>query len=93
VVRVVTSPRALRADLRRFAAVASQARGWGYQDAQEAVEGGAAVLVEALAAGSRSVLSPLAASVASGANDASVPVWGVAGVGCVRHGQLFGEIL
>ncbi len=85
----------LRAEVRRFGAVASKASGWDVRRRRERRSRGAAVvLVEALAAGSRGVLvTAAAASLAWAAKDASVPVWGVAGVGSVLHDQLFGEVV
>jgi hypothetical protein len=91
---VVAPPAGLQAEVRRFAAVVSEASGWEYEEAEEAVEGAAAVLVEALAAGSRGVLvTAAAARLAQTARDASVPLWGVAGVGRVLHDQLLGEVI
>ena len=94
VVRVVAPSPGLQAEVRRFAAVVSEASGWEYEEAEEAVEGAAVVLVEALAAGSRGVLvTAAAARLAQTARDASVPLWGVAGVGRVLHDQLLGEVI
>ena len=94
VVRVVGSSPRLRAQVRLFAAVVSQASSWDCGEAEQAVQGAAVVLVEALAAGSRGVLvTAAAADVAHAARGASVPLWGVAGVGRVLHGQLLGEVM
>ena len=94
VVRVVGSSPGLRAEVRRFGALVSKASGWEFDEAEQAVEGAAVVLVEALAAGSRGVLVKAAAApLAQAAHDASVPLWGVAGVGRVLHDQLFGEVM
>ena len=94
ILRVVAPSQALRAELRRFGAVASKTSGWNYDEAGEAVQGAAVVLVEALAAGSHGVLVTAAAgSLAAAGAGACVPVWGVAGVGRVLHDQLFGEVV
>ncbi len=94
VVRVVGSSQRLRAVVRRFAASVSQASGFEFDEAGQAVQGAAVVLVEALAAGSRGVLVPTAAAaLARTAHGASVPLWGVAGVGRVLHDQLLGELM
>ncbi len=94
VVRVVGSSPGLRAEVRSFAAAVSEASGWEFDQAREAVRGASVVLVEALAAGSRGVLvTAAAARLAQAAHDASVPLWGVAGVGRVLHDQLLGEVM
>jgi hypothetical protein len=94
VVRVVGSSPGLRAEVRRFGALVSEASGWEFDEAEQAVEGAAVVLVEALAAGSRGVLVKAAAApLAQAAHDASVPLWGVAGVGRVLHDRLLGEVM
>src|SRR5208283_1547584 len=56
VVRVLGSPSALRGQVRRFATAAAKAEGFEFGEAQQAVQGATAVIVEALAAGSRGVL-------------------------------------
>jgi len=93
-VRVVGSSPALRGQVRRFATAPAKAEGFEFDEAQQAVRGAAAVLVEALAAGSRGVLVPAAAApLAEAAQGASVPLWGVAAVGRVLPDQLLEEVL
>jgi len=93
-VRVVGLSPALRGQVRRFATTAAKAEGFAFDEAEQAVEGAAAVLVEALAAGSRGVLvAAAAAPLAEAAQGASVPLWGVAGVGRVLPDQLLEEVL
>ncbi len=94
VVRVVGSSPALRGEVRGFAALVHEASGWEFEDARDAVNGATVVLVEALAAGPLGLLvTAEAALVARAARDASVPLWGIAGVGRVLHQQLLGEML
>jgi hypothetical protein len=93
-VRAVGSSPALRGQVRRFATVAATAEGFGFEEAEQAVHGAAAVLVEALAAGTRGVLvAAAAAPLAKVAQCASVPLWGVAGVGRVLCDQLLDQVL
>lgn len=94
VVRVVASSSGLDGEARRFAAVAGSVSAWEFGQAFEAVDGAAVVVVEALAAGSRGLLVSAATALLVGAaRDSSIPLWGLAGVGRVLHGQLFEEML
>ncbi len=93
-VRVVGSASALRGQVRRFRTASAKADGFEFDEAEQAVRGAAVVLVEALAAGSRGVLViASAAPLAEAAKGASVPLWGVAGVGRVLSDQLLEEVL
>ncbi|HLN04849.1 MAG TPA: hypothetical protein VK217_01120 [Acidimicrobiales bacterium] len=94
VVRVVGSSPGLRGEVRGFAALVEEASGWEFDEALEAVDGAAVVLVEALAAGPRGVVLNAAASpLLRAARDSPVPLWAVAGVGRVLNDQLLGEML
>jgi hypothetical protein len=93
-VRIVGSSPELRGEVRSFAGLAEEASGWEYEEAREAVDGVALVLVEALAAGPRGVLvDARAVQVVQAARAGEIPVWAVAGVGRVLNDQLLGEML
>ncbi|MGD0942767.1 MAG: hypothetical protein ABR972_00605 [Acidimicrobiales bacterium] len=94
VVRVVGPSPGRRAEVRRFEAHVSEVSGWEPDEAEEAVEGAAVVIVEALAAGPSGVLASAGTSgLAQAAREASVPLWAVAGVGRLLHDELLGEML
>jgi len=94
VVHVVGASPELRGEVRGFARLVEEASGWEFDEACDAVEGAALVLVEALAAGPRGVLiGAEAMPLVRAAHDASVPIWAVAGVGRVLNDQLLGEMV
>jgi hypothetical protein len=93
-VRVVASEASRWAAVRGFAAVVAEASGWDFEEAPEALEGAAVVLLEALAAGPVGlVAAPGSRSLVEAAREASVPVWAVVGAGRVLHPQLLDEML
>jgi hypothetical protein len=94
VVRVVGYSPELRSEVRGFARLVEEASGWEFDEAPEAVNGAALVLVEALAAGPRGILiAAEAMPLVRAASAGSIPVWAVAGVGRVLNDQLLGEML
>ena len=93
-VRVVASEASRWAAVRGFAAVVAEASGWDFEEAPEALEGAAVVLLEALAAGPVGIVAaPGSRSLVEAAREASVPVWAVVGAGRVLHPQLLDEML
>ena len=93
-IRLVGSSPSLRGEVRSFEAVADRVSCWEFDEATEAVDGAALVLLEALAAGPRGVLvSSEAGPLARAARAASIPLWAVAGVGRVLNEQLQVEML
>ncbi len=93
-IRLVGSSPGLRADLRGFETVVDQVSCWEFDEAPQAVDGAALVLLEALAAGPRGVIvSSEAGPLARAARAASVPLWAVAGVGRVLNEPLQVEML
>ena len=94
VVRVVGSSPELRGEVRGFARLVEEASGWEFDEARDALDGAALLLVEALAAGPRGVLiGAETMELVQAAREASVPIWAVAGVGRVLNDQLLGEML
>lgn len=92
-VRVVGSSPGLRGQVRAFGGLVEHASGWELEEAIEAVDGAAVVLVEALAAGPSGILVRSGfESLVDAARDATIPLWGVAGVGRLLHPQLFEEM-
>jgi hypothetical protein len=93
-VRVFGSSPGLRSEVRAFGGLVEQASGWELEEANDALDGAALVLVEALAAGPRGLLvRPGVAALGDAARGAGIPLWGVAGVGRLLHCQLFDEML
>jgi len=93
-VRLVGSSPELRGEVGRFEAVVDRVSCWELDEAPQAVDGAALVLLEALAAGPHGILvnsgvGPLARA----ARAASIPLWAVAGVGRVLNEQLQVEML
>jgi hypothetical protein len=94
VVRVVGTSPGLGGEVRGFARLVEEASGWEFDEAREAVNGAAVVLLETLAAAPRGVLiAAEAMALVQAARAERIPVWAVAGVGRVLNDQLLGEML
>ena len=93
IVRLVGSSSLRRSEVRRLEKVGRDASGWDFDEALDAVQGAALMIVEALAAGPAGVLvGRETETLATLAAQASVPIWAVVGVGRVLHPQLLDEI-
>jgi hypothetical protein len=83
-----------RGEVRKFESLVDTVSGFEPDEAAEAVQGAAVVLLEALAAGPAGVvLTADTADLVQSAHELSVPVWAVAGVGRVLHGHLLAEMV
>jgi hypothetical protein len=89
VVRLVGTYRTLRHELQALGAVTEDATGFEVEEAREALEGAAALLVEPCFAGGPGLfVEPAVASVVEQAVRAKVPVWVLLGTGRVLTSQL-----
>jgi hypothetical protein len=94
VARVLGSPATRRSEARGFASVVREATAWDFDEAPQALDGAAVVVVEAFAAGVAGVVAaPGTAALAETARATSVPVWAVVPVGRLLDGQLLSEML
>jgi hypothetical protein len=89
--RLVASPWSIRRSMRDLSVVvSSEVTGWSSDEADDALEGAAVLLVEVLAAGRHAVLvSRGTAAVVQSARAAGVPAWAVIGVGRALPERLF----
>jgi hypothetical protein len=88
--RLVASPWSIRRSMRDLSVVSSEVTGWSSDEADDAMDGAAVLLVEVLAAGRDAVIvSRGTAAVVQSARTASVPAWAVIGVGRALPDRLF----